>query len=71
MNAGQTCICSDYVLVDEKDKGSFSETYLQTKYFHFMEIILKTAQDYARIINSAECEENFITYEFRTNCSWR
>ncbi len=51
MNAGQTCICTDYVLVDKKVKDQFLE--LITKEINsFYSKNPETSKDFARIISS-------------------
>jgi aldehyde dehydrogenase (NAD+) len=51
MNAGQTCICTDYVLVDKKVKDRFLE--LITKEINsFYNKNPETSKDFARIISS-------------------
>jgi aldehyde dehydrogenase (NAD+) len=52
MNAGQTCICSDYVLVDDKIKERFLK-HLSDEIHSFYGDQPENSQDYARIINSA------------------
>ncbi|MBN1414303.1 MAG: aldehyde dehydrogenase family protein [Bacteroidales bacterium] len=51
MNAGQTCICSDYVLVDTKVKDRFLD-HLSREIKSFYGEDPSTCNDYARIINA-------------------
>ena len=50
MNAGQTCICSDYLLVDKKVKDRFLEL-MANEIRSFYGEIPEKSNDYARIIN--------------------
>jgi aldehyde dehydrogenase (NAD+) len=50
MNAGQTCICTDYVLVDKRVKDRFLE-HLSGEIRSFYGESPETSNDYARIIN--------------------
>ena len=51
MNAGQTCICSDYLLVDKKIKDRFLEL-ISNEIKSFYGENPEKSNDYARIINS-------------------
>jgi aldehyde dehydrogenase (NAD+) len=51
MNAGQTCICTDYVLVDKKVKDRFQELMANVIKSFYGENPA-TSNDYARIINT-------------------
>lgn len=51
MNAGQTCICSDYLLVDKKIKDRFLEL-ISKEIKSFYGETPEKSNDYARIINS-------------------
>ncbi len=55
LNAGQTCIAPDYVLVDEQVHDTFIELLKQaiTKFFTEHP---EHAQDYGRIVNQQHCE---------------
>jgi len=51
MNAGQTCICTDYVLVDKKVKDRFLEL-ITKEILSFYSKNPETSKDFARIISS-------------------
>jgi aldehyde dehydrogenase (NAD+) len=55
LNAGQTCICTDYMLVDKKVKDKFLE-YMKEEIRTFYGEDPSTSNDYARIINSASAK---------------
>jgi aldehyde dehydrogenase (NAD+) len=50
MNAGQTCICTDYVLIDKKIKAKFLERIVQELRFFYGEKP-EDSKDFAHIIN--------------------
>jgi aldehyde dehydrogenase (NAD+) len=52
MNAGQTCICTDYLLIDKKVKKRFLEL-ISDEIKSFYGEYPEKSNDYARIINSA------------------
>lgn len=52
LNAGQTCIAPDYVLVPEEHEKAFIDTYLAT--FARMYPAVKTNDDYTAIINDRQ-----------------
>lgn len=51
MNAGQTCICPDYILVDKRIKERFLEL-LANEITTFYGVHPETSKDFARVINS-------------------
>lgn len=53
INAGQTCIAPDYVLIHEKIKDQFI-TALKNEIIHFYGNNPKSSKDYARIVNQKQ-----------------
>lgn len=55
MNAGQTCVASDYVLVDESRKQQFL-TEMKTAFSHLYGKEIKKNPDFGRIVNERHME---------------
>lgn len=55
MNAGQTCVAPDYVLVDESRKQQFL-TEMKTAFFHLYGKEIKKNPDFGRIVNERHME---------------
>lgn len=55
MNAGQTCVAPDYVLVDEARKDEFLSEF-QTAIFHLYGKEIKKNPDFGRIVNTRHVE---------------
>lgn len=55
MNAGQTCVAPDYVLVDESRKQQFL-TEMKTAFFHLYGKEVKKNPDFGRIVNERHME---------------
>ena len=66
MNAGQTCICTDYVLVDKKIKDRFLELFANEIRSFYGENPEKS-NDYARIIHPDNTKRISVTDEERAD----